>query len=77
VIPAPLPGTRSVLVPHERIVASTDSAKTDLVCDQCDAVLMEQVGVHHLYGIVIECTRCGFFNEVTMLAHPGSDLPPR
>lgn len=64
VIAKPLPGTRSILVPDGGIVASTDSEKTDLVCDQCDAILVEQAGVHHMYGIVIECTRCGFFNEV-------------
>lgn len=64
VIPAPLPGTRSVLVPDGGIVASDDSEKTDWVCDQCDAILMEQVGVHQVYGIVVECSRCGFFNEV-------------
>jgi hypothetical protein len=64
VIPKPLPGTRSVLVPDGGAMASADSEKTDLVCDQCDAILVEQIGVHNMYGIVIECTRCGFFNEV-------------
>lgn len=66
IIPKPKEGTRTVLVPARgRVLPVIKGAgKTDYVCGNCDAVLMEGMSERQVRDIVICCSICGLYNDI-------------
>jgi predicted RNA-binding Zn-ribbon protein involved in translation (DUF1610 family) len=65
VIPKPAEGTRSVLVlKGEGTVVVKGSGKTDWVCDQCGATLVERCGPQQVQNMVFLCNGCGAYNDI-------------
>lgn len=64
-IPEPDPGTRSVFekTSDGSVVFRSHNSETALICGNCEAHLVEGLGVGQIQGVVIKCNVCGEFNE--------------
>ena len=40
------------------------SGKTDWVCGECGAILLERCGPHQVQGMVFLCNACGAYNDI-------------
>jgi predicted RNA-binding Zn-ribbon protein involved in translation (DUF1610 family) len=64
-IPKPPEGTRAVMVQSgEGTVFIRGSGKTDWVCGECGAILLERCGPHQVQGMVFLCNACGAYNDI-------------
>ncbi len=61
VVPEPKAGTRKVLTPRVPIIAETE---VNLICGNCNTMLIKGYSSAKFQDIVIQCMNCGKFNEV-------------
>ena len=68
-IPRPAEGTRTVFELQGIFPAFKGKGETDLVCGNCEQVLVEGIGADAVIkNIVIKCPNCGNYNELPHLS---------
>ena len=64
IIPEPAPNTRTVLNPAKGPAISGNGDFSTL-CGNCGVILLKNVQFGQVRNIVIRCSNCGKFNDIT------------
>ena len=66
IIPEPKPQTRAILEPKvgEILPVIKGNGNLNLLCGNCDAILIEGIDKGQIRNIVIHCPICRFYNNI-------------